>query len=190
MLLYVGRKVHVLMTGVLRMRLAVPVVVLGLVAAGLSGYLVYTEGLDQPGYMGSAHEHLFFRVQVFGDPVDFSQRRFQLRSQYVHFENRDGEVLHLHADNVDVGYALDTLGFGLSTNCLTFGSTVHCTNSTHRMEVWVDGERLDGDVARYDLSQGDNVLIRYGHRNRSVDDGFMKKILPEAYRPEIPGELL
>lgn len=178
------------MTGVLRMRLAGPIVVLALVAAGLSGYLIYTEGLDRPGYMGSAHEHLFFRVDVFNQTVDFSQRRFQLRSKYVHFENRDGQVLHLHADNVELDYALETLGFGLSTNCLTFGTTVHCTNSTHELEVWVDGERLGDDATEYDLSQGDNVIIRYGHRNGTVDEGFMEKILPEAYRPTIPGTLV
>jgi len=190
MLLYVGRKVHVRMTGVLRLRLTVPVLVLGLVAAGLTGYLFYTEGLDRPGYLGSAHEHLFFRVEVFDQAVDFSQRRFQLRSQYVHFENENGQIMHLHADNIDLDYALETLGFGLSTNCLTFGRTVHCTNSTHALQVWVDGQRLGPDAGGYDLSQGDNVIVRYGRRNTTPNEGFMEKILPPDFRPTIPGTLV
>lgn len=177
------------MTSVLRLRFTGPVLVLSLLAAGLGGYLFYMEALHQPGLTGSAHEHLYFRVDVLGDRVDFSRRQFQLRSGKVHFEGGNGEILHLHARNIELGYTLETLGFGLSSNCLTYGRQAFCSNSTHVLEVWVDGERLDR-AAHYELDQDDNVIVWYGSRNATVPRGFMNKILPPAYTREIPGVLV
>lgn len=139
-----------------------------------------------PGQPGTAHAHLYFAVTVDGERVDFSQERYQLQDRRVHFENRDGEVLHVHARQVTVGYTLRSLGIGVNESCIAVNGS-RCANSTHDLRVYVDGDVID-EPWEYVLRQGDNVMVWYGPAEDSPPTGFFQRELPDAYRPGESGE--
>lgn len=164
-----------------------------LIAGGIVVYLVAlaaffgpVQGPQEPGQPGTAHAHLYFAVSIEGERIDFSRERYQLEDRRVHFENRDGEILHVHAEGVTVRYTLETLGIGFNGSCLATGRTL-CSNSTHDLRVYVDGEVL-GDPLDYVPGQDDNVMVWYGPADRAPDASFFRRALPDRYRPGRPGE--
>jgi hypothetical protein len=156
-----------------------------LVAAVYTGFLGLAPSIplleEGVGEYGSAHEHLYLAVQVNGKRVDLSQRQYQLQSKLAHFEGGNGKILHLHAERVDLGFALDTLGMKLEQGCLE-AKRSFCTNATHEARVYVNGEVVD-NPNEYVLSQGDNVMVWYGKKSEQPDPAFFTKQLPRAYRP-------
>ncbi len=140
----------------------------------------------QPGEPGTAHTHLYFAISVDGERIDLSQERYQLADRRTHFENGDGEILHVHAEDVTVRYTLKTLGIGLNETCITTGET-RCANSTRDLRVYVDGEVLE-DPLTYVPRQDDSVMVWYGPEDGGPDDGFFQRMLPDRFRPGRSGE--
>lgn len=149
---------------------------------GVDGLVDRMEG-DGVGEFGTAHKHLYFKVSVLNRTVDLSHEQFQMRADRAHFENGDGEVLHVHAEGVDVGFTLRTLGFYTNTSCIVVGELL-CSNQTHELRFVNNGDSV---TPGYELSQGDNFVVWYGKRNASVDSSFFDRILPEPFRPRKPG---
>lgn len=165
---------HVLIVGVIAYLLA------------MGAFFGPLDGPPQPGEVGTAHAHLYFAVSLEGERIDFSQERYQLADRRVHFENQDGEILHVHAEDVTVRYTLRTLGIGINGTCITSGE-VRCANSTHDLRVYVDGEVLE-DPLSYVPRQDDNVMVWYGPEDEGPDDGFFQRVLPDRFRPGRSGE--
>lgn len=182
----------------MRATIALSIVLVATLTGVAGGYVYDTGYLEQftateeqgltIGEYGSAHDHLYMKMELLNRSINFSRDRFQLQSDFVHFENRNGEILHVHATGVSLKYALATLGFEANRSCITFNTTL-CSNSTHVFKVWNDGEPIDS-LATYELGQDDNILLWYGHRNATVDGGFFRKELPPRYRPSKPGSMV
>ncbi|MFQ5763201.1 MAG: protein-disulfide isomerase, partial [Candidatus Bathyarchaeia archaeon] len=82
--------------------------------------LSYQQGLPPGlGTVGSTHEHASFKVYVNGELIDFSQGKYQLKSRYVHVEGNVGDILHVHATGVKLGFFFETLGMKFTSSCLT-----------------------------------------------------------------------
>ncbi|MDY6770629.1 MAG: hypothetical protein SV186_01585 [Candidatus Nanohaloarchaea archaeon] len=140
----------------------------------------------EPGAYGSAHRHAYFDVKINNRSVDFSRPAFQLRADRVHFENRNGEILHVHAKGISVGYTLRTLGIEANRSCIELRETF-CSNRTHDLRVYVDG-RIVARPLWYVIQQGDNVMVWYGPEEAKPPRSFFQKQLPSRYRPGSNGE--
>lgn len=137
--------------------------------------------LEKPGKYGSAHKHLYFKTSIANRTVDFSEERFQLESKLVHFENGNGEILHVHAENIDLGMFLNTLDMDLNDTCVSLEEEF-CTNKTHELRVYVNGRAIEKPES-YVMEQDDNILVWYGRKGDSPKEGFFRKSLPKEYRP-------
>jgi len=96
--------------------IAVGVVLLA--AAVVVGYVVFVAGGNNSqsvGPQGSAHYHGTREMEITGDRVDFSQSKYQVQDQRFHFEGGDGETWHAHASGMTFEYAMNALGFRVST---------------------------------------------------------------------------
>ncbi|MDY6788936.1 MAG: hypothetical protein SVV03_03135 [Candidatus Nanohaloarchaea archaeon] len=134
------------------------------------------------GEYGSAHKHLYFKISILNRTLDLSRDRFQMRSDLVHLENGNGEIVHVHAENVYLDFFLQTLDMGLSQSCVALKSSF-CTNKTHELRIYINGEVVEspGD---YILKQDDNIVLWYGKKDREPDRRFFDRELPRQYRPE------
>lgn len=112
----------------------------------------------------ATHEHGTINVTIDGQKLDFSNQRFQLQADAFHFESRNGEVWHTHAEGVTLQYAMWTLGIGVTNDSVRYdGETYTEENATVIIEV--NGEPVN--PATYELSgasvanaeNGDHIRI-------------------------------
>lgn len=146
------------------------------------------ENLDDPGEYGSAHKHMYFETSIANKTVDFSQDKYQLQSKLVHFENGNGEILHVHAKNIDLDMFLSTLDIELNRTCVDIGQKF-CSNETHEMRVYVNSE-IVAKPGTYVMEQGDHIMLWYGREEESPGMDFFERELPKEYRPTDPGRQL
>lgn len=141
-------------------------IALGLVllaAAAVVGYVVFLpggggSGAGGPHDLGAVHYHGTMTVAIDGDRVDFSRTEYQLQADPFHFEAGDGERWHVHARNVTLSWAMDSLGIGVTAETVTVdGTTYDDADPGTDVTVAVDGEPVQ--PASYVLQEGDTVRI-------------------------------
>jgi hypothetical protein len=139
--------------------IAVGVVLLA--AAGVVGYVVFIaggSGGSNIGQTGSAHYHGTMEMTVLGERVDFSRSQYQVRDDRFHFEGGNGQRWHAHATGVTFGYAMNALGFDVSTDP---------NGIRYEGETYADGDQVEvifevnGDAVglNYVLKQGDDIRV-------------------------------
>ncbi|MEK7535936.1 MAG: protein-disulfide isomerase [Patescibacteria group bacterium] len=115
-----------------------------------------------PGLAGSEHSHMSILVMINGEPVDFSQARYQLQSDLVHFEDGDGVYIHKHATGITLSYLFETLKIKLTDDCITLDSGLeYCSDGKASLKTYLNRE-LFVDWDKYELRDGDKILIDYG----------------------------
>lgn len=142
-----------------------------IVLFGIMAYAVtvYSGNLERPdqnfGPLGSEHVHAAFAVKINGEKLDFSQEKYQVKSQYIHVENNDGNTLHRHATGVPVGEFFASLGMNVTDSCFTLeNKTSYCSNGNSNLEFYVNGNKTNS-IANYVLKEDDRILIVYGNKN-------------------------
>ncbi len=135
-----------------------------LAAAAVVGYVVFLPGgggggdAGGPYGLGEVHYHGTLTVVIDGERLDFSQSRYQLQADAFHFEAGVGERWHVHARNVTLAWALDSLGIGVTAETVTFdGTTYDDADPGTNVTITVDGEPVT--PASYVLQEGDDVRV-------------------------------
>jgi hypothetical protein len=130
---------------------------------------IYSVNLEEPsqkfGPLGSEHVHAAFAVKINGEKLNFSQPQYQVRSEYIHVENNDGNTLHRHATGVPVGEFFRTVGMNVTDSCFTLeNKTSYCSDGNSNLEFYVNGNKTNS-IANYVLKDNDRILIVYGNKN-------------------------
>jgi len=116
------------------------------------------EPAQEPGPVGSAHEHGTIDVTIAGEEVDFSQSQYQLQADPFHFENGNGEIWHKHATGVTLEWAMATLGIGVTENSVTYdGTTYRDSDSGTEVIVEVNGDTVDPKSYVLEGTQSENT---------------------------------
>jgi hypothetical protein len=138
---------------------------------GIMAYAVtvYSGQMERPGQnfgvLGSDHVHAAFAVKINGEKWDFSQEKYQVRSQYMHVENNDGNTLHRHATGVPVNEFFSSVGMNVTDNCFTLeNKTSYCSNGNSNLEFYINGNKTNS-IANYIFNEDDRILIVYGNKN-------------------------
>lgn len=121
---------------------------------------------QQPGDLGSAHQHGTINVTIDGRTLDFTRERYQLAADRFHFEGGT-DVWHKHASGVTIEFAMSTLGLEVSEDSVTFnGTTYDASDPGTSIAITVDGEPVDpqtyvmqGVQSAANARQGDHVRI-------------------------------
>ncbi len=156
-----------------RMEFAAVGVLLVLVAAG-----VYASGpgfnLRTGFFEKNQHVHADIQVYIQGKAVNFSEYRFQSTNQralteYIHFHDGRGNVVHLHASGVPLSYLFGTFGGVLNQSCIQVaaGEPLYCSNGADSLSFFVNGQ-AQLDAGAYVFKDLDKLLISYGPFNADV----------------------
>lgn len=130
------------------------------------------------------HAHFDFRLFINGAAVDFSQARYQSThdkelDKQVHFHNKNGEVVHLHAKGITLRYFLKTLGIILNEDCLTLDNgQKYCNSRQNMLKLYVNGKSI-GQVD-YQPKDLDKVLISFGPKEDSSIQAQLKQLTDKA----------
>ncbi len=120
----------------------------------------------------NTHEHFDFALHVNGAKIDFTQAKYQekekpdapvgINNPYVHFEDGEGSVAHLHKKTVQLGYFLQSLNMKLTNDCLTTDDGKElCGDDKNSLKVFVNGRRQVPFV-NYEMKDLDRVLVSFG----------------------------
>jgi hypothetical protein len=149
------------------MMIIIPIVV-AVAAAGAAAAVLSSGSTPAKNFgpLGSAHEHAVFAVRLDGEQVDFSQSKYQVRSQYIHVENNDGTTLHRHATNVPVGEFFKTVKMDIQNDCFIHDDgRSFCEDGTKMLRYYVNGEPRSS-IMDYVLAENDRILIIYGSESQ------------------------
>ena len=138
-------------------------VVAALVAIGIAAAVMAPrDPTSSFGPLGSAHEHASFQVSVDGNPIDFSQPKYQVKSRFIHVENGDGTTLHKHSTSVPVGEFFRSVNMNIENDCIvTDDGNRHCEDDTNMLRYFVNGTERSS-IMDYVLMENDRILIMYG----------------------------
>ena len=130
-------------------------------AAGILGYVVFVaggNGSQEVGPYQSDHYHGTMEMTVLGNDVDFSQSQYQVRDNRFHFEGGNGQRWHAHATSVTFGYAMNALGFDVSTdpNTLVYRGDTYTDGEGYEVVLEVNGNSVGTD---YVLKQDDDIRV-------------------------------
>ena len=140
------------------------------------------------GPLGSAHKHANVKIYILGDAIDISQQKYQLKSSLVHFENFDGDVVHVHTTGMTLGYMFKTLGMKLDENCLKLDTgKEYCSSEKGNLKAYVKGHDLEWEKinssASYIIQDLDRILVTYGSESEHEIEKQMESVTersPEA----------
>lgn len=113
------------------------------------------------GELNSAHHHADIKVYINGKPMDFSQRKYQLTTNYMHFEDGIGDVIHIHAEGLTAGHMLNSLGINFNGQCLILEGNQYCNDANKKIKFYVNG-RQRNEMYSYVMQDIDKILISYG----------------------------
>lgn len=116
------------------------------------------------GTLKSTHEHADVKVYINGKAIDFSQRKYQLASRFIHFEEGIGDVVHTHATGLTIGHLFKSLGGGLSNECMTLDGQTNCNKAKETLKFFVNG-KPNAEFDNYAFEDLDKILVSYGSEN-------------------------
>ncbi len=110
-----------------------------------------------PSLLKVQHIHADFAVFVNGQQFDFSDKKYFLKSAFMHVETdddgSDGKKLHMHSTNVPLWVFLESEGLSFNSSCVKLDKEV-CGNVTFFVN-----EQENREYENYVFSDGDRMLI-------------------------------
>ena len=127
----------------------------------LDSYVGQLQFLLGIGPLKSTHIHADVKVYINGDSIDFSQKKYQLTTNFIHFEDGVGDVVHIHATGMTVGQMIRGVGGSMSSKCLDFGENKYCNDKNKILKLYVNGQPNE-DFDNYVVDDLDKILISFG----------------------------
>ncbi|MEK6946747.1 MAG: hypothetical protein AABX32_04010 [Nanoarchaeota archaeon] len=132
----------------------------------LQNYNGQLSKLSGIGPLSSTHIHADIKVYINGQSIDFSQKKYQLTTSYIHFEDGIGDVAHIHATGLTMGHLFKSLNGDFNNNCLTLESQTNCNDGNKRLKFYVNGKQ-NNEFGYYVMQDLDKILVSYGAENES-----------------------
>ena len=161
---------------------AVGILTLIAIIVGYAGYEFMNMDSNIPGAppnagkLGDEHEHASLLVRIFGDKFDFTSPTYQIKSSWIHFEDRDGTTIHRHSSGVTLGYLFVNLGIDIDSECYKFpDGRQFCSNEDYRLKYYIN-HQIVKDVNDYVLEEDDRILITYGSETPEQIEEQLKEL--------------
>ena len=161
---------------------AVGILTLIAIIVGYAGYEFMNMDSNIPGAppnagkLGDEHEHASLLVRIFGDKFDFTSPTYQIKSSWIHFEDRDGTTIHRHSSGVTLGYLFANLGIDIDSECYKFpDGRQFCSNEDYRLKYYIN-HQIVKDVNDYVLEEDDRILITYGSETPEQIEEQLKEL--------------
>ena len=114
------------------------------------------------------HVHADFHIYIQDELLDLSSDEFMTTSQKkhseeVHLHDNNGEVEHIHAEDVTFASFLNSITINLSEDCLTTtDGNEYCANESNVLRLFVNGNTVDKKT-EYIPVDDDRILLYYGN---------------------------
>lgn len=138
------------------------------------------------GPLGSAHLHADVKVYNNGKAIDFSQKKYQLTTSFMHFEEGIGDVIHTHATGLTVGHMFNSVGMNFNRNCIVIERKNYCNDGNNKLKFYVNGQ-LNNEFDTYVIKDLNKILISYGNENEAAIQQQLSSLTNLAPRYSLQG---
>ena len=122
------------------------------------------------GEYGSDHAHAAITVFVDGEQLNFGLPQFQISSRYIHFENNNPYLIHMHATGVPLEMLFASFGVKITPDCIMLNydesadikTGRFCTGQNQSLVFYVNGDEYYSDISQYVLEHNDRILVSFG----------------------------
>lgn len=157
-------------------------------------YVITTQGAGEPAHDHNSHyhpptevhEHADFLMVLDGQTIDLSLDKYQsgletgVKHSGIHLHDNQGNILHRHAEGVTIGDLLTSIGFELTSDCITTDTgETYCEDADKALLLYVNGLPQD-PIAEYIVADEDQVLLYYGDQNLAELQSLLGSITDEA----------
>jgi hypothetical protein len=131
-------------------------------------------------FEGEYHAHVDFHIVVQDTLVDLSDDMFQTTSEQsfhpdAHLHNNNGDVKHIHAENMTFADFLDSLSITLTDSCLTLDNE-YCSGETEEVLLYVNGDLYTQPITTYVPIDDDQILLYYGEATNPMIATYLENI--------------
>ena len=131
------------------------------------------------GKLGDEHEHAAILLRIFGDKFNFALPEYQVKSPYIHFESSNGDTIHRHAGNVQLGFLFKSIKIGFDDKCLIFPDKkpehTFCDNADYSFKYYINHDKVS-KISDYVINDDDRILVVYGNENQTQVDNYLKEL--------------
>src|SRR3989344_1162870 len=168
-------------------KVAKKLIFIGLIVAAvvIAGNLLLERNSLEIGVVGELHYHTDFALYINGERYDFAQERYMSKedkslSNFAHFHDRNGNLIHKHASGVTLGFFLETLDIKLNDTCLVLDDGAsYCNEGNEELKMYVNG-RYNDEFAKYDFHDEDRILLSYGDESKQEIEEQLQSVTDEA----------
>jgi len=144
----------------------------------------YTHPIADP-FDTEYHVHADFRIFVGEQQVKLTDDIFMTTSQqtvhkHAHLHDGNGEMKHIHSEDLSFASFLESLDITLTSSCLTlFDAEALCSGAEQEVLIYVNNELFTKPLTQYVPVDDDRILLYYGN---AQDENI------PAYLEEIPSD--
>lgn len=151
-------------------------------------YLQHSEHHDNhpiaDPYDSEYHVHADFYVVIRDTLVNLDDDMFQTTSQQelhpdAHLHDNNGDVKHIHAEDITFSAFLDSLGITLTDSCITLDNE-YCSNEIEEVLLFVNGELYTSPLTQYVPIDDDSILVYYGNYDLDTIKPYIDTVPDDA----------
>ncbi len=119
------------------------------------------------GPLAGVHIHAGLLTMIYSQMFVYSSPAYQLRSPYIDFEKDNGQIVHMHAANVTMGFLFNSVHIGLTDKCFIFpDKREFCSDDKYTLKFYVNHKQVPS-INDYVFKNQDKILISYGNENEA-----------------------
>lgn len=127
------------------------------------------------------HVHADFLLYVEDQKIDLSTDEYMTTAEQslhkdAHLHDGNGEVKHIHAENITFVEFLGSLDILMTNDCITIDETQYCENDAKQFSLLVNNELYSGDYTEYVPVDDDRILIYFGDNVPEKITSFMNEV--------------
>jgi len=130
------------------------------------------------------HVHADFHIVVRNTLVNLDDDMFQTTGSQelhkdAHLHGNNGDVKHIHAENITFTEFLTSLGITLTDSCLTLDDQ-YCSNEVEEVLLFVNNELFTSPLSTYIPIDNDRILLYYGTYDLDVIMPYLEAVPDDA----------
>ena len=159
------------------------------VGAGLVYFFLQTSATPHPianPFDTEYHVHADFRIFVGEQQVKLTDDIFMTSNQrtvhkHAHLHDGNGEVKHIHAEDLTFASFLQSLAITLTDSCLTlFDGQALCSGEEQEVLLYVNNELYTEPLNQYVPVDDDRILLYYGNPQDQSIQTYLEEIPSDA----------
>ena len=158
----------------------------GMLVGGFFTYSFLIDTTPEVVVSEDYHIHADFIVQTGETVHSYGTAEFMSTAEHIlhpdaHLHDEDGEVLHMHEENISFAEFLDSLGIKTTDGCIALpNDDTYCAVEGASWSLFVNDQLWAGDFTTYVPQDLDRILLYYGQPENASIQTYLDAVTDNA----------